>query len=274
VCGTSDGDPSYIIPLALRAGYRHFDGAMNYGKDGVDEEARQRNQRIYLEKFAVGLSIGLEDTKLTREDIKITFKDDYLKRGEYIEKLLKNLGLQYIDTFLIHHAIHDSESYKALDNWLEQGYIRAWGLSNCETINDVTKYATQKLGSKPWTCAMNQLQISAPNQLIVGRETRAKKIIEICNSIGISTMLFSPISGVTQNFSNFKHVYDGWNTQVMRYYLQKYIWNKPNWLLVGSVFGSSLTLNQELLHSTCRMDAREMAAIETWLEQKIILKRM
>ena len=257
VCGTANGDPRTIIPLALRAGYRHFDGALAY------QHGRNYN---YLQAFRAGLG------SVPRETVTITFKADHLQAVN-MNHLLQELGLEYIDTFLIHHHYEDAGSYTALTTWLEAGQIHAWGVSNCETIADVQQYASQRLGSKQWPCALNQLQISAPRQQIMGR-TRDDGIIEYCHQQGLPTMLFSPISGVTQNVANWEHLYPGWAENVLRYWLQKYIWNTQNYLLVGTVSGSSLDVNQRLFQRTDRMHAWQMDTIATWLEQKILLQRM
>ena len=116
---SSKEDTYNAVLSALKAGYRHIDTAMIYG----NEEA---------------VGKALKDSGIPREKLFITTKLWNSDQGYEATKIafnqsLQNLGLEYIDLYLIHWfkgyelAI---ESYKAMEELYEAGYIKAIGVSN------------------------------------------------------------------------------------------------------------------------------------------------
>ena len=57
---------------------------------------------------------------------------DYSNGATAIETSLNNLGLEYIDLMILHHSqpSNDTDAYKALEDALNTGKLRAVGLSN------------------------------------------------------------------------------------------------------------------------------------------------
>lgn len=113
-------DDAYQAVLhALKVGYRHIDTAMIYGNE------KQVGQAI-------------KDSGIPREDIFITTKlwnsdQGYEAAIRACEKSLENLGVDYIDLYLIHwfkDHTRDLESWKALETLYEQKKVRAIGVSN------------------------------------------------------------------------------------------------------------------------------------------------
>lgn len=110
-----------ILLNAIRAGYRHFDGAAYY-----------QNEHI--------LGRALHKSGLPREAFYITTKvwNDSLKGGrqavrESVRKSLANLDFgDYFDLVLVHWPVpgYFVEGYKALEEEYQAGSIRALGLSN------------------------------------------------------------------------------------------------------------------------------------------------
>ncbi|HIX80502.1 MAG TPA: aldo/keto reductase [Candidatus Erysipelatoclostridium merdavium] len=122
----NDG-PTYEATLkALKAGYRHIDTAAGY-----------------MNESDVGKAI--KDSGIDRKEIFITSKlwlQDYgyenAKIG--IENSLKNLGVDYIDLYLLHQPYGDYlGSWKALEEAVAQGKIKSIGISNV-TINLWNKF--------------------------------------------------------------------------------------------------------------------------------------
>lgn len=112
------GDETYnAVGTALSLGYRHIDTAA-----------------AYFNEADVGRAI--RDSGIPREEIFVTSKlwlQDYgyepAKKG--IETSLKNLGLGYIDLYLIHQPYGDVPgAWKAMEEAKKEGKIRSIGFSN------------------------------------------------------------------------------------------------------------------------------------------------
>lgn len=120
---------------AIRAGYRLIDTAASYtNEDAVGEAIR--------EAIAEGLC--------TREELFITSKmwvqdmQNEQMAAAAIDASLKNLGLEYLDLYLLHQAMRDYFSaWRAMEKAYRAGKIRAIGVSNfyphtltnfCETV--------------------------------------------------------------------------------------------------------------------------------------------
>ena len=114
------------VRLALDAGYRHIDTAFAYGNE-----------------TAVGE--GIKASGISRDEIFITTKHwvtmrGYEKATEAIDISLKNLGVDYLDLYLIHWPCVEKVSpewkeinastWKAFEEAYKNGKIRAIGVSN------------------------------------------------------------------------------------------------------------------------------------------------
>jgi methylglyoxal/glyoxal reductase len=116
---THEGEAYEAVKSALEAGYRHIDTAM-----------------VYRNEEEVGQAI--RDSKINREEIFVTTKCDASKLGyesakQEFQKSLDNLGLDYVDLYLIHWPSFNSinlETWRAFEELYEEGKVRALGLSN------------------------------------------------------------------------------------------------------------------------------------------------
>jgi 2,5-diketo-D-gluconate reductase A len=124
-----------LVTMALETGYRHFDTAAMYGNEsGVGR--------------AIGGLAGLAGARggsgelspaLSREDLFVTTKvwnDDhgYDATMRAFHASMANLGLEYIDLYLIHWPCPGrglfAESYRAMETLYHEGKVRAIGVSN------------------------------------------------------------------------------------------------------------------------------------------------
>lgn len=107
------------VTEALEAGYRSIDTAA-----------------AYMNETAVGKAI--EKSGIPREELFVTTKlwlqdQGYDNTIKAFEASLANLGLDYIDLYLIHQPLGDVYgSWRALEDLYKQGKVRAIGVSNME----------------------------------------------------------------------------------------------------------------------------------------------
>jgi diketogulonate reductase-like aldo/keto reductase len=122
------GDVAYnSVTAALKGGYRHIDTALAYGNEA-----------------SVGQAI--RDSGIDRKEIFVTsklpaeVKNDAIAH-RYAEKTIKNIGLEYIDLYLIHapwpwnaigadYTKQNIEIWKVMEEFYEKGSTRSIGISN------------------------------------------------------------------------------------------------------------------------------------------------
>lgn len=128
-----NGDEAYnSVKWALEAGYRHIDTAMAYGNE-------------------VSVGKAIKDSGIPREEIFVTTKLPADKKGydiahECFEKSLSDLGLDYIDLYLIHApwpwdkmgtdcTEGNVDSWRAFEEIYDSGKVKAIGISNFEEMH-------------------------------------------------------------------------------------------------------------------------------------------
>jgi hypothetical protein len=108
-------ETSKVASQAIEMGYRLFDTAYYYGNEqGVGQAVRQSG--------------------LPRQDFFITSKvnsSGYLATKQAIKQALDKMQLDYLDLMLIHWMVPDyMGTYRAMEEAVSKGYVRAIGLSN------------------------------------------------------------------------------------------------------------------------------------------------
>jgi diketogulonate reductase-like aldo/keto reductase len=164
---------------ALNAGYRHIDTAAAYGNEMFIREA-------------------LEKGKFKREDVFITSKLPATKKGydvtlEEFDQTIKNLGVDYLDLYLIHapkpwgdttgkdFMPDNIESWKAMEKLYKEGKIKAIGVSNFSIEELKRLIAATEI--KPMVNQIH-LHIGSPN----------KELSEFCKKEGILVEAYSPLA--------------------------------------------------------------------------------
>jgi len=166
-----NGDIAFnSVKWALETGYRLIDTASYYGNEKEIGEA-------------------INESGIPRDEIFITSKlwiDDlgYKKPINAYNKSLKALDTSYIDLYLIHWPMKEErkESWKAMQQLLKDGEVRAIGVSNF-AIHFLEEFLTEfEIGP-----AVNQVEF---NTFLYQKE-----LLEYCRSKNIILEAYRPITG-------------------------------------------------------------------------------
>lgn len=187
---------------AIKAGYRHFDSAADYGNE---------------KEVGQGLAIAMEQGLCTREELWVTSKlwntfhhPDHVKAA--FERTLADLGLDYLDLYLIHFPIaldyvdfderyppewfsQDGNTMKrapvplhatwaAMETLVDEGHVKQIGVCNYNSglIHDLMSYARIKPA---------MLQIEAHPYLT------QEKLIRLAHEYEIDVTAFSPLGAMS-----------------------------------------------------------------------------
>ena len=163
------------VAAALDSGYRHIDTAAAYGNE------REVGEAIHA-------------SKLDRDDVfietKIWISDyGYDETLHGFEKSAGKLGVDQIDLLILHQALPSAfdktrDAYRALEKLLDDGKVRAIGVSNF-----MVEHLTKLLDVAKVVPAVNQIELHPYFQQ---REVQA-----LGAQHGILTQAWSPIGGIT-----------------------------------------------------------------------------
>lgn len=194
-------DTADAVVEAVRAGYRHFDSAADYANEVQTGE---------------GLKRAMQEGLVTREELWVTSKLwNTFHAAEHVEeacrKTLDDLGLEYLDLYLIHFPIAleyvpietryppewlldpDAaepvmkparvplhETWAAMEALVDKGLVKQIGVCNYNTglIHDLMSYARIQPA---------MLQVEAHPYL------SQEKLIRCANGYGIDVTAFSPL---------------------------------------------------------------------------------
>lgn len=186
------GEVTQAVKDALDIGYRHIDCAHVYGNEP---------------EVGVALKIKLADGSLKREELFVTSKLwNTMHRPDLVEPALrttlKNLGLQYLDLYLIHwpFALKEDgdlfpvnadgttaysdvdylDTWKAMEDLVKKGLVKSIGISNFNKKQ--TERLLQHATIKPVT-----------NQIEVHPYLNQQKLIDYLKSKDIVVTAYSPL---------------------------------------------------------------------------------
>lgn len=178
---TPDGDVAYnSVKAALEYGYRHIDTATAYGNE---------------ESVGRAINDFLKESGVKREELFITTKlwnrhHSYELAKGGIEESLRKLGLDYIDLYLVHWpnpaAFRDhwqkanADSWRAMEEAVEEGKIRALGISNFRRHHIEELFKTAKI--RP---VVNQIKL-CPGIC-------QDELVEYCQKNGMLIEAYSPM---------------------------------------------------------------------------------
>lgn len=194
-----------VVYNAIKIGYRHFDSACDYGNEV---------------EVGQGIARAIEDGLCTREDLRIVSKlwntyhsEQHVKPA--LEKTLSDLGVDYLDSYLIHFPIAQAfvpfetryppewifdpqasqpqiktapvplfETWRAMENLVEQGLVKTIGVCNYSSglLNDLMSYAVIKPAD---------LQIESHPYLT------QERLIRLAKSYDIAVTAFSPLGAMS-----------------------------------------------------------------------------
>lgn len=206
-----EGEDAYrAVTYALRNGYRHIDTAAAYGNEQ-----------------SIGKAI--KDSGIPREEIFVTTKLPAECKGydiakECFEKSLSDLGLEYIDLYLIHApwpwdkwgmdcTEGNIASYKAMEEIYQSKKVRAIGVSNFEP-----KHLQTILDE----CSI----VPMCNQINFHIGLRQEETVDFCKQEKIQIIAYSPLaSGGIVDDTYIKKIAEKYQATVpqvcIRYCLQK-----------------------------------------------------
>ncbi|WP_457962517.1 aldo/keto reductase [Arthrobacter sp. D1-29] len=173
-----------LVAMALGAGYRHFDTAAMYRNEtGV---ARGISSLSTLEETG---GSGEASPGMSRNDLFITTKvwnDDqgYDATLRAFDTSMVNLGLDYVDMYLIHWPCPRrglfTETYRAMETLYREGKVRAIGVCNFQPA-----HLDRLLDSAEVVPAVNQIEL---HPWLQQAELREKH-----QGLGIRTEAWSPL---------------------------------------------------------------------------------
>lgn len=169
------------VKSALQMGYRHIDTAQAYG-----------NER--------GVGEGVRQSGIPRDEIFITSKvaaehKSYESAAKSIDDTLKLMWMDYLDMMIIHspqpwkevnqsenrYKKENQEVWRALEDALEAGKLRAIGVSNFleEDVQNILKTARIK---------------PQVNQILAHISNTPLDLIQYCQNEGIAVEAYSPVA--------------------------------------------------------------------------------
>ena len=145
---TDPNEGEKAIRTALDIGYRLLDTAQKYGNerivgDAIKKSGIPRSELFITTKIRIG-DAGYEKTKAS------------------FQASLIQLGLDYVDLYLVHHPFGDYYgTWKAMQELYKSGQIRAIGVSNFYTARLLDLMINNEV-----TPAVNQIEINPYYQQI------------------------------------------------------------------------------------------------------------
>lgn len=168
-------DTAPAVEAALKAGYRLVDTAAAYGNE------REVGQ-------------GLRDSGVARDEVfletKVWINDfGYEETLHAFEKAVGKLGVEQLDLLILHQALEGEfertiQAYKALEQLLADGKVRAIGVSNFEV-----KHLQELLERTEVVPAVNQIEYHP--------YFAQTEVEQFGREHGILTQAWSPIGGIT-----------------------------------------------------------------------------
>ncbi|PIQ68414.1 MAG: aldo/keto reductase [Candidatus Taylorbacteria bacterium CG11_big_fil_rev_8_21_14_0_20_46_11] len=171
----TSNDPKDIeaIRAAIDAGLTHIDTAEMYGQGHTEELVGQAIKGMDRSKLFITSKVAKENHTC----------DGIL---ESCKKSLARLGVKYLDLYLLHHFSTEcplNEAMKALDGLVEDGLVRAIGVSNFTTahLKEAQGYTKNKI-------VCNQVYYN-----LHAREPETEGLLEYCQKNDVLLVAYRPV---------------------------------------------------------------------------------
>lgn len=189
---SSRGEVKIAVKDAIDFGYRHIDTAFFYGNEKeIGEAVREK----------------ISDGTVTREDLFITTKvwNNYHKEEHVVpicKQSLANLGLDYIDLYLVHwpFAFKEGddlfptnankellesdtdylETWRGMEECVNQGLTRSIGISNFNSEQTIRLLKSAKIAP-------------VNNQFEININVNQEKLIDVCKKHNVTVTGYSPL---------------------------------------------------------------------------------
>ncbi|KXG54087.1 Aldo/keto reductase subgroup [Penicillium griseofulvum] len=187
------GEVARAVFHAIKVGYRHIDAALCYGNEN---------------EVGQGIKEAIDNGIIKREDLFVTTKlwcSYHARVEEGLEQSLKDLGLDYVDLYLMHwplamnpkgnhnifpkladgsrdiiHSHSHVTTWKSMEKLVGTGKVKAIGVSNYSV-----KYLEELLPQATIVPAANQIE----NHPLLPQQ----EIVDFCNKAGIHITAYSPL---------------------------------------------------------------------------------
>jgi diketogulonate reductase-like aldo/keto reductase len=172
---SKDGRSLRALRAALEIGYRHFDTAEMYSRGHAEELLGQ----------------AVRESDVSREDLFITSKvsASHLRYDDVLhacENSLRNLGMDYLDLYLIHwpsSGIPLNDTFRALDQLVRERRVRHLGVSNFDV-----RLMKQAQAESEAPILTNQVPYSLGDRSYV-----RNGVLEYCQEDDILLTAYSPV---------------------------------------------------------------------------------
>lgn len=171
-------------------GYRHIDCAWIYGNEKEIGEAIKQK---------------IEDKTVRREDLFIVTKlwNIFHQKDQVVpacRESLKNLGLDYIDLYLVHWPV--AQKANELDNlvpfrgaaFVDIDYLETWeGMEDCARLGLAKSIGVSNFNIKQMKRVLDHAKIKpVMNQIEVSPNITNKKLIKFCHDNDVAVTSYSP----------------------------------------------------------------------------------
>ena len=162
-----------VVQAAISNDYRLFDAAKLYGNE-AEIGLALKNSGLKREEYFVVTKLWITDHGY--EEAKAAFKES-----------LTNLGLTYVDLYLIHSPSGGKifDTWKAFSEMKKSGLIRSIGVSN---------FNIHHLDKLKGFCEQEGLPLPSVNQIELNPWLQQRKVVDYCKSLGIEIMGYSPLA--------------------------------------------------------------------------------
>ncbi|MCL1862470.1 MAG: aldo/keto reductase [Defluviitaleaceae bacterium] len=167
----SDGDGVGTMLYAMQeAGYRSIDTASAYDNETIVGEAVRKSG---IDRSELFITTKLSNPEQREGNVEAAF-----------EQSLKNLGMDYVDLYLIHWPVPEAfvDSWLAMEKIYKSGRARAIGVSNFNA------HHIDKL-KKVWSV------VPTLNQVEMHPLLTQKALVQKCKDEGIAPQSWSPLGG-------------------------------------------------------------------------------